>query len=76
MVGIRKEKKKKKKAAPVPVKVKINFKLGDQVRLFDGKAVGTIDSIEKEKAIVNYGMFTTQVRLEALDLVQAAKIKK
>ena len=74
MVSIRKEKKKKKKAAPVPVKV--NFKLGDQVRLFDGKAVGTIDSIEKEKAIVNYGMFTTQVRLEALDLVQAAKIKK
>ena len=76
MVGIRKEKKKKKKAAPVPVKVKVNFKLGDQVRLFDGKAVGTIDFIEKEKAIVNYGMFTTQVSLEALDLVQAAKIKK
>ena len=76
MVSIRKEKKKNKKAAPVPVKVKVNFKLGDQVRLFDGKAVGTIDSIEKEKAIVNYGMFTTQVRLEALDLVQAAKIKK
>ncbi len=76
MVIIRKEKKKKKKAAPVPVKVKVNFKLGDQVRLFDGKAVGTIDSIEKEKAIVNYGMFTTQVRLEALDLVQAVKIKK
>ena len=74
MVSIRKE--KKKKAAPAPVKVKVNFKLGDQVRLFDGKAVGTIDSIEKEKAIVNYGMFTTQVRLEALDLVQAAKIKK
>ena len=76
MVSIRKEKNKNKKAAPVPVKVKVNFKLGDQVRLFDGKAIGTIDSIEKEKAIVNYGMFTTQVRLEALDLVQAAKIKK
>lgn len=76
MVSIRKEKNKNKKAAPVTVKVKVNFKLGDQVRLFDGKAVGTIDSIEKEKAIVNYGMFTTQVRLEALDLVQAAKIKK
>ena len=76
MVIIRKEKKKKKKAAPVPVKVKVNFKLGDQVRLFDGKAVGTIDTIEKDKAIVNYGMFTTQVRLELLDLVQAAKIKK
>jgi len=76
LVGIRKEKKKKKKAAPQPVKVKIDFKIGDQVRLFDGKAVGTIDSIEKEKAIVNYGMFTTQIRLEALDLVQAMKQKK
>ncbi len=76
MIGIRKEKKKKKKADPVPVKIKINFKIGDQVRLFDGKAVGTIDSIEKDKAIVNYGMFTTQVRLEALDLVQAIKNKK
>lgn len=76
IVSIRKEKKKKKKTTPAPVKVKVNFKLGDQVRLFDGKAVGTIDSIEKEKAIVNYGMFTTQVRLEALDLVQAVKMKK
>lgn len=76
MVTIRKEKKKKKKAAPIPVKVKVNFKVGDQVRLFDGKAVGTIDSIEKEKAIVNYGMFTTQVRLEALDLVQSSKKTK
>jgi len=76
MIGIRKEKKKKKKADPVAVKIKINFKIGDQVRLFDGKAVGTIDSIEKDKAIVNYGMFTTQVRLEALDLVQAIKNKK
>ena len=76
IVSIRKEKMKKKKTTPAPVKVKVNFKLGDQVRLFDGKAVGTIDSIEKEKAIVNYGMFTTQVRLEALDLVQAVKMKK
>ena len=76
LVSIRKEKKKKKKEAPQPVKVKIDFKIGDQVRLFDGKAVGTIDSIEKEKAIVNYGMFTTQIRLEALDLVQAIKQKK
>lgn len=76
LVCIRKEKKKKKKEAPQPVKVKIDFKIGDQVRLFDGKAVGTIDSIEKEKAIVNYGMFTTQIRLEALDLVQAINQKK
>ena len=53
-----------------------SFKVGDQVRLFDGKSVGTIDSIEKRKAVVNYGVFTTQVNLEALDLVQAAKKAK
>lgn len=77
IVSIRKEKKKKKKQPePEAVKPKINFKIGDQVRLFDGKSVGTIDSIEKRKAVVNYGVFTTQVNLEALDLVQAAKIKK
>ena len=55
------------------VKPKIDFKIGDQVRLFDGKSVGTIDAIEKRKAVVNYGVFTTQVNLEALDLVEAAK---
>ena len=77
IVSIRKEKKKKKAAPkPEPVKPKIDFKVGDQVRLFDGKAVGTIDSIEKRKAVVNYGVFTTQVNLEALDLVQAAKKAK
>lgn len=75
--NIRKEKKKKnKEPKPQPVKPNIDFKVGDQVRLFDGKAVGTIDSIEKRKAVVNYGVFTTQVNLEALDLVQAAKKSK
>ena len=77
IVTIRKEKKKKKAAPkPEPVKPKVDFKIGDQVRLFDGKSVGTIDAIEKRKAIVNYGMFTTQVNLEALNLVQAAKKAK
>ena len=77
IVAIRKEKKKKKQLPkPEAIKPKIDFKVGDQVRLFDGKSVGTIDSIEKRKAVVNYGVFTTQVNLEALDLVQAAKTKK
>nr|CAG4635403.1 EOG090X04JL [Artemia franciscana] len=47
------------------------FKLGDRVRLFDGKAVGTIDTLEKNKAIVNYGLFTTNVSIEKLELVEA-----
>ena len=37
---------------------------------------GTIDSLEKNKAIVNYGAFTTQVNLELLELVKPAKKEK
>jgi DNA mismatch repair protein MutS2 len=47
--------------------------IGDKVRMFDGKAVGTIDTLEKKKAIVNYGIFTTQVNVEALELVERNK---
>ena len=70
---VRKEKKKekKKKAAPTPPKIKL--KVGDSVRMFDGRSVGTIDSIEKQKAIVNYGIFTTQVSLDLLELVEVGK---
>jgi DNA mismatch repair protein MutS2 len=38
--------------------------------------VGSIDAIEKNKAIVNYGAFTTQVNLELLELVKPAKKAK
>ncbi len=65
------EKKKavlKEQNKPPPV-----FKLGDRVRLQDGKAVGTIDTLEKGKAIVNYGVFTTQVSVDQLELVEKKK---
>ena len=58
----------KEKNRPRPV-----FKVGDRVRLMDGKAVGSIDSLEKNKAIVNYGIFTTNVSVEQLELVESAK---
>ena len=68
---IRAEKKEKKlKAIPVE-KPKVVLKVGDRVRMFDGKAVGTIDKIEKNKAVVNYGVFTSKVNLEQLEYVQA-----
>ena len=50
------------------------FKIGDRVKLTDGKAVGTIDKIEKEKAIVNYGTFITNVSLNQLTLVETKKL--
>ncbi|RZJ34292.1 MAG: DNA mismatch repair protein MutS [Flavobacterium sp.] len=70
---IRKEKKEKKAKAVAIEKPKPVLKVGDRVRMSDGKAVGSIDSIEKNKAVVNYGIFTSKVSLDALELVEAAK---
>ena len=65
---IRKNKKKEKKI--INNKSLVELKIGDNVRLYESKSVGTIDSIKKNKAIVNYGKFTTQVDLEKLEYVQ------
>ncbi|MFN4763978.1 endonuclease MutS2 [Gillisia sp. Q332] len=78
---IRERKKEEKKNVEIEkkkeaTKIKVGLKIGDRVRLENGKAVGSIDTIEKGKAIVNYGMFTTNVSLDQLELVQAKKIKK
>jgi len=66
----KKEKKIKaqKSASEKPIVI---LKVGDRVRMFDGKAVGTIDKIEKNKAVVNYGVFTSKISLEQLEYVQA-----
>ena len=65
------EKKKavqKKQDKPKPI-----LKLGDKVRMQDGKATGTIDKLEKNKAVVNYGIFTTNVSVDQLELVERKK---
>jgi len=69
---IRKNKKREKKPF-VQQKPKHDFKVGENVRMDDGRSIGTIDKIEKGKAIINYGLFTTTVSLERLEFV---KIKK
>lgn len=71
--AIRKVKKEKKQLAQklaVEEKVKVTLKVGDRVKMTDGKSIGTIEKIEKNKAIVNYGIFTSNVSLEALEFVQ------
>lgn len=72
---IREEKKvaKQKAVKKEAEKPKPILKIGDRVRMHDGKAVGSIDSLEKGKAVVNYGMFTTTISVEQLELVQAGK---
>jgi DNA mismatch repair protein MutS2 len=69
---IRKE-KKEKKLKPVIEKPRPILKVGDRVRMMDGRSVGSIDSIEKNKATVNYGIFTSKVSLDELELVEAVK---
>jgi DNA mismatch repair protein MutS2 len=70
---IRKEKKERKARAQPAEKPKPVLKVGDRVRMSDGKAVGSIDNIEKNKATVNYGLFTSKVAIDQLELVEARK---
>ncbi|MDT0641850.1 DNA mismatch repair protein MutS [Zunongwangia sp. F363] len=75
---IRKQKKEEKEKQKIAAqkeanKPKATLRIGDRVRLEDSKSVGTLDKIEKGKAIVNYGMFTTSVDINQLELVQAMK---
>ena len=67
---IREKKKEAKKKAIEAPKPKSIIRLGDRVRMQDGRAVGTIDKIEKNKAVVNYGIFTTNVSIDQLELVE------
>ena len=60
--------KKKKK---LNKKVEIKFSVGDTVKIPTGKSEGIIDSIKKNKAIVNYGNFKTQISLTEIELVKS-----
>ena len=63
------KKEKKLKATLVIEKPKVILKVGNKVRMHDGKAVGTIDKIEKNKAVVNYGVFISTVSVDLLEFV-------
>ena len=63
--------RKAKKQQPIVAQEQqvIELIVGDRVRMIDGVAVGTIDKIEKNKVVVNYGTFTTNVKKEYLEKV-------
>ncbi|WP_339886699.1 DNA mismatch repair protein MutS [uncultured Flavobacterium sp.] len=65
-----KKKEERAKKKEVEIKPQVTLKVGDRVRMKDGKAIGTIDKIEKTKAIVNYGIFTSKVSMSELEYVQ------
>jgi DNA mismatch repair protein MutS2 len=75
---IREVKKKKeeiriKEETINPPKPNYTLKVGDTARILGGMAYGTIEKIEKKKAILNYGSFTTSVAIDQLELVNAKK---
>ncbi|GAA0871671.1 DNA mismatch repair protein MutS [Gangjinia marincola] len=72
-IRVKKKAAKKTEETKEAAKPKPVLELGDKVRMFDGKAVGSIDDIEKGKATVNYGIFTTNVSLDLLELVERKK---
>lgn len=45
----------------------------DRVRIEGSSSVGTIDRIQKGKAVINYGAFTTEVALEQIELIKKGK---
>ncbi len=69
----KKKEEKKKEEKIIQQKPKITLKIGDRVRMIDGKAIGTIDTLEKGKAVVNYGIFTTNVAVDQLEFVERKK---
>ena len=69
-VEVIRKKKKEAKNKEIPIeKPKKILKVGDRVRMIDGKSIGSIDKIEKNKATINYGVFTTNVALDLLEYV-------
>lgn len=69
----KKEKKAEESLQKAANKTHFTLKVGDRVRMIDGRSVGTIDAIEKNKATVNYGFFTSKVNLDQLEMVERKK---
>ena len=69
---IREEKKVVEKKI-AKAKTDYKYKKNDRVRLIDGQSVGTIEKIEKNIAIINYGKFTTKTSTDQIELVEASK---
>ncbi|MFD2562474.1 endonuclease MutS2 [Aquimarina rubra] len=69
----KKKEQKKKEEKIEKAKPKMILKVGDRVRMIDGKSIGTIDTLEKGKAVVNYGIFTTNVAIDQLEFVERKK---
>lgn len=71
VVEVRKEENLKKQKI-AEEKAKYQFKIKDKVRILDSNSVGTIDKIDKNNVVINYGIFTTKTKIHKLELVEKA----
>ncbi len=76
-VAVIREKKNiaKEKEKQQPEKPNHILKVDDHVRLIGSRAVGTLEKIERKKAFVNYGTFTSECKLAELELIMRNKVK-
>ena len=72
-VEVVREKIKKETVAQVKKTANYQYKIGDIVRLIDGRAQGSIEKIEGKKILIDYGLFTTQTSLDKIELVKRGK---
>ncbi len=72
-IRVKKEKVEREKAIFIK---DYQFQINDTVRLKEGNAKGTIEKLEKNTAIINYGLFTAKTDVAQLELVRKAKKNK
>jgi len=72
-IRVKKEKVEREKAIFIK---DYQFQINDTVRLKEGNAKGTIEKLEKNTAIINYGLFTAKTDVAQLELVRKAKRNK
>jgi len=72
-VKVVRETKKKKAVVEAKKIAQYKYKVGDIVRLIDGRAQGSIEKIEGKKLLIDYGLFTTQTTQDKVELVKAGK---
>jgi len=70
------EEKKKEVAKAIKEIAMYQYKIGDIVRLVNGNAQGTIEKIEGDKLLINYGVFTAQTTKSQIELVKSARLSK
>jgi len=73
-VKVVREKKKKEAKVAAKIIADYQYKVGDIVRLVDGRAQGIVEKVEKKTLHINYGLFIAKASLDKIELVKAVRV--